>query len=91
MVLQEIAPGISGKVEFSGFCILHLLERGAGARTRDEFQARGAGRAGPGCPPCVRASCSKGVQKRSKIIKLPLGFPLEVKRLDSIEFWKWDA
>ena len=50
-----------------------LLERGAGARTRDEFQARGAGRAGPGCPPSVRASVTlkkgpKGLQNHQETI-----------------------
>ncbi len=35
---------------------------GAGARTRDEFQARGAGRAGPGCPPSVRPSVRASVR-----------------------------
>ena len=32
-----------------------ILEWGGAARTRDEIQARGAGRAGPTCPPSVRA------------------------------------
>ena len=32
------------------------LEWGGDARTRDECQARGAGRAGPACPPSVRPS-----------------------------------
>ena len=32
-----------------------ILEWGGDARTRDECQARGAGRAGPACPPSVRA------------------------------------
>ena len=53
--------------------IFTLLERGAGARTRDEFQARGAGRAGPGCPPCVRACVTlkkgpKGLQNHQETI-----------------------
>ena len=59
-----------------------ILEWGGDARTRDEYQARGAGRAGPACPPCVRACVrhtSKRVQKWSRIIKIPLGFSLKVK------------
>ena len=35
---------------------LGILEWGGDARTRDECQARGAGRAGPACPPSVRPS-----------------------------------
>ena len=51
-----------------------ILERGAGARTRDEFQARGAGRAGPGCPPSVRPCGTlkkgpKGLQNHQETIR----------------------
>ncbi len=47
-----------------------ILERGAGARTRDEFQARGAGRAGPGCPPCFTLKKGpKGLQNNQNSIR----------------------
>ena len=55
-------------------CYLGLYwSGGAGARTRDEFQARGAGRAGPGCPPSVRACVTlkkgpKGLQNHQETI-----------------------
>ena len=51
------------------------LEWGGDARTRDECQARGAGRAGPACPPSVRACVRHaGVPKScsSKMLVKPL-------------------
>ena len=63
-----------------------MLEWGGDARTRDECQARGAGRAGPACPPCVRAcvracvrmSHARRAQNGSKFIEIPLGYSLKV-------------
>ena len=46
-----------------------------------ECQARGAGRAGPACPPSVRPCVRhtpKRAQKGLKIIEIPLGFSLKV-------------
>ena len=53
-----------------------ILEWGGDARTRDECQARGAGRAGPACPPCVRASVRPLVtrQKGAKMASESLNF-----------------
>ena len=50
MILQAIAEVMKPVRPFP------LLEWGGDARTRDECQARGAGRAGPACPPSVRPS-----------------------------------
>ena len=49
-----------------------LLEWGGAARTRDEIQARGAGRAGPACPPSVRPCVTALLEpKGSNILKKP--------------------
>ena len=54
---------------------MFILESGGDARTRDECQARGAGRAGPACPPSVRPSVrayvtrQKGPKRTSNSLK----------------------
>ena len=67
-----------------------ILEGGGPARTRDASQPRGAGRAGPACPPSVRACVTrkkgpKGPQNHSnsirfftKIEKLKILFNLHI-------------
>ena len=60
---------LSGNYRFIFFVhekkVSYILEWGGDARTRDEIQARGAGRAGPACPPSVRA-CVRYTQKGPK-------------------------
>ena len=56
------------------FLLFHqpsVLEWGGDARTRDECQARGAGRAGPACPPSVRpyVTHQKGAKTASESLK----------------------
>ena len=88
LVLQIIKGGIlRPKAHFWAQNAPFLYWSGGGdARTRDEIQARGAGRAGPACPPSVRPSvraCVRHTEKGPKvneIIKIPLGFALKVKK-----------
>ena len=60
------------KSEYMNSSNLNIGVGGGDARTRDECQARGAGRAGPACPPSVRPPHVKRDRKGSRIIEMPL-------------------